>query len=97
MPQIKQIQKMVEELEIKKGFSRNIYHKITRLKEEITELEDAVKKNIKSRIAEESIDCLFFVCSILSMLKVDGDKIFLEKYKKNMKRFKGKGLDTFAE
>ena len=97
MPNLKRIQKMVEQLEVDKGFSRNIHHKITRLKEEVAELEDAVKRNLKTKIAEESIDCLFFVCSILSMLKVDGDKIFLEKYKKNMKRFKGEGLDTFAE
>jgi len=95
MPNLKKIQSLVEELELEKGFSRDINNKCFRLMQETVELEDAIKSGNKKKIAEECADCIHFLGSILGQIGVDGDKEFMKKYNKNKKRFKGKGLDNF--
>lgn len=77
---------MVDRLEREKGFSLDIKDKILWLMEEVGELCHAFKHNDRGRMAEEAIDILFFTTSILEKLGVDGDTLFMEKYRRNLER-----------
>ena len=96
MPTIGKMQELVSILEKEKGFSRELRNKLIRLQEEVAEVMAEHKEDVDTnKLAEELIDCIFFICSALSILKVDGDKLFMDKWKYNMTRVKGEGLDTF--
>lgn len=86
MPSIKEAQLLVDRLEREKGFSLDIRDKILWLVEEVGELSQAFKHNDKARMAEEAIDVLFFIVSILEKLNVNGDEIFMKKYQRNLSR-----------
>ena len=62
--------------------------------EEYGELIHAFKHNNKKKMAEEAVDVIFFAVSILSILDVNGAKLFHEKLIKNLKR---KGVRTKNE
>jgi NTP pyrophosphatase (non-canonical NTP hydrolase) len=104
MPTINECSEMVKRLELDKGFSRDLKNKIDRLQDETKEVLEEYNlqyqmtrfTNIdKEKLAEELIDCIFFIVSSLSIMEVDGDRIFMDKYIKNMKRTTGKGVDNF--
>jgi NTP pyrophosphatase (non-canonical NTP hydrolase) len=83
---IKEVQQNVKALEEAKGFGHRLEDKILWLTEELGELVHAYKHNDKEKLAEEAVDVLFFVASILSILDVDGDELFVKKLEKNWRR-----------
>ena len=86
MPTMKEITNRVNDLENIKGFGHRLEDKILWMGQEYGELIRAFKKGDEAGIAEEAIDVLFFVASILNILGQDGDKLFIDKWKVNMRR-----------
>ena len=83
---IKDCQKMIFNLEESKGFGHRIQDKILWIGEEYGELIHAFKHNDKKAMIEETTDIFFFIGSLWENLGVDGEKEFIRKMKKNMKR-----------
>jgi NTP pyrophosphatase (non-canonical NTP hydrolase) len=89
---IREVQRMVRELEEVKGFNKGydrntlLGRKIIWMVEEVGELVHAYKHNDEAKMAEEAIDVLFFVAGILNIIGVDGTMVFLDKLAKNHQR-----------
>jgi NTP pyrophosphatase (non-canonical NTP hydrolase) len=86
MPTIKEVQALVHGLEESKNFGHELHQKILWMTEELGELVHAYKHNDKEKLAEEAVDVLFFVASILSILDADGDEAFMKKLERNRAR-----------
>lgn len=91
MPTLNEIGELVRILEETKGFSRDITNKMTRLHNELEEADEELERYkfaTENNLAEELVDCIFFIASALSILRVDADSLFMSKWEKNVKRTK---------
>ena len=83
---IKEAQRLVHELEKRKGFGHRLEDKMIWMIEEFGEVAHAFKHKDYPKMSVELIDMLFFMLSMLAILKADGDKVFLDKLARNDKR-----------
>ena len=96
MVHLNEAKALVRELVAAKGFPNNkeaLTQKLLWAYTELGEASDAYKKGEPwEKVAEELIDCIFYIvdfCGIVDQehgIKLDLDRIFYEKWKKNMDR-----------
>ncbi len=76
---LNEYQKLIEKIYFKKDSKRGLDKTFNWLVEEIGELARAIRKRDKKMITEEFADCLAWLLSVGSMLKIDAEKA-MEKY-----------------
>ncbi|MGQ9664378.1 MAG: MazG nucleotide pyrophosphohydrolase domain-containing protein, partial [bacterium] len=74
-------QKIIERIYFAKDSKRGLDKTFNWLVEEIGELARAIRKGNKTKITEEFADCLAWLLSVGSILKIDAEKA-MEKYKR---------------
>jgi predicted HAD superfamily Cof-like phosphohydrolase len=90
---LEEVTEIIEEVYGKSHVSIDILHQIASV---LKSSPPRSKYNVK-RLSIEYIDALHFIFSGLDILGVDGDKIFMQKYRKNIGRQVGQGLDRFVK
>lgn len=85
---IKELQKLIiEQLKRRNFFPINEQDSLLRLGEEVGEVFEAIreKQNLR-KLSHEIVDVLWMILVLCELKKIDIEKAFLEKYKKNEKR-----------
>jgi len=78
---LNEYQKLIEKIYFQKDSKRGLDKTFNWLVEEIGELARAIRKGDKEKISKEFADCLAWLLSVGSILKIDAEKA-MEKYTK---------------